>query len=47
MTPLNTLDGSHDGIALACGFFEFRSDLGEAITACCPITSSRVTTTRR
>ncbi|GJH35843.1 AraC family transcriptional regulator [Paraburkholderia hospita] len=36
MTPLDALDGSHDGIALACGFFEFRSDLGEAVTGLLP-----------
>ncbi|MCC8395376.1 AraC family transcriptional regulator [Paraburkholderia sp. MMS20-SJTR3] len=36
MTPLDALDGSHDGVALACGFFEYRSDLGEAITGLLP-----------
>ncbi|HKR44495.1 MAG TPA: AraC family transcriptional regulator [Paraburkholderia sp.] len=36
MTPLDSLGGSQDSVALACGFFEFRSDLGEAVTGLLP-----------
>ncbi|WP_330996734.1 AraC family transcriptional regulator [Burkholderia stagnalis] len=36
MTPLAAHDPSQNGLALACGFFEFRSDLGDAITSLLP-----------
>jgi AraC-like DNA-binding protein len=36
MTPLDAGSESADGVALACGFFEFRSDLGEAINGLLP-----------
>jgi AraC-like DNA-binding protein len=36
MTPLDAGSEPADGVALACGFFEFRSDLGEAINGLLP-----------
>lgn len=36
MTPLDALEGSPESVALACGFFEFHSDLGDAITGLLP-----------
>jgi AraC family transcriptional regulator, activator of mtrCDE len=36
MTPLDAGGTPSDGVALACGFFEFRSDLGEAINGLLP-----------
>jgi AraC family transcriptional regulator, activator of mtrCDE len=36
MTPFDPRGTSTDGVALACGFFEFRSDLGDAINGLLP-----------
>ncbi|AQH02729.1 cupin [Burkholderia sp. KK1] len=36
MSPLNAEPTDGDGLALACGFFEFRSDLGDALNALLP-----------
>jgi AraC-like DNA-binding protein len=36
MTPLDAPHAPADGVALACGFFEFRSDLGDALNSLLP-----------
>lgn len=36
MTPFDPQGTATDGVALACGFFEFRSDLGDAINGLLP-----------
>lgn len=36
MTPFDAHGAPQDGVALACGFFEFRSDLGDAIAGLLP-----------